>query len=98
MRITIDGKFEDATAAILKDIYDSEEEDDEDDEAIEVKANEEEDDEDDEAVEVNANEEEYISSEMNYVTWLSCIISYMFKLFTDNCTTETHLQPIQQIR
>ncbi len=41
LTITIDGKFEDATAAILKDIYDSEEEDDEDDEAIEVNANEE---------------------------------------------------------
>ena len=52
LRITIDGRFEDATAAILKDIYDSEEEDDEDDEAIEVNANEEEDD----------------SSEMNVVT------------------------------
>ncbi len=47
----IDGRFEDATAAILKDIYDSEEEDDEDDEAIEVNANEEEDDQDDEAIE-----------------------------------------------
>ncbi len=40
----IDGRFEDATAAILKDSYDSEEECDEDDEAIEVNANEEEDD------------------------------------------------------
>ncbi len=78
----IDGRLEDATAAILKDIYDSEEEDDEDDEAIEVNANEEEDD----------------SSEINVVTKLACIISYMFKLFTDNCTTETHLQPTQQIR
>ncbi len=68
LTITIDGKFEDATAAILKDIYDSEEEDDEDDEAIEVNANEEEDDEDDEAIEVNANEEEDDSSEMNVVT------------------------------
>ncbi len=67
LTITIDGKFEDATAAILKDIYDSEEEDDEDDEAIEVNANEEEDDED-EAIEVNANEEEDDSSEMNVVT------------------------------
>ncbi len=65
--ITIDGKFEDATAAILKDIYDSEEEDDEEDEAIEVNANEE-DDEDDEAIEVNANEEEDDNSEMNVVT------------------------------
>ncbi len=59
----IDGRFEDATAAILKDIYDSEEEDDEDDEALEVNANEEEDDEDDEA-----NEEEDDSSEINVVT------------------------------
>ncbi len=61
----IDGRFEDATAAILKDIYDSEEEDDEDDEAH---FNEEEDDEDDEAIEVNANEEEDDSSEINVVT------------------------------
>ncbi len=60
----LDGRFEDATAAILKDIYDSEEEDDEDDE----NANEEEDDEDDEAIEVNANEEEDDSSEINVVT------------------------------
>ncbi len=57
----IDGRFEDDTAAILKDIYDSEE----DDEAIEVNANEEE---DDEAIEVNVNEEEDDSSEINVVT------------------------------
>ncbi len=68
LRITIDGRFEDATAAILKNIYDSEEEDDEDDEAaIEVNANEEEDDEYDEAIEVNANEEEDDSIEINVV-------------------------------
>ena len=54
-RVPIDGRFEDATAAILKGIYASEEEDEEDDKAI--TANEDE-----------ANEEEDDNSEINVVT------------------------------